>query len=112
MEVLKEFGFDGGLEKIGFIGDGAGITWAPLILIEGMERTVGTEELVLVKNLNGNLILAVCRKGYGRSPSLRREVYSPGRAYARIGRIPSSARESFDLDLSVIGGDGRRYKTE
>ena len=101
MMVLE--GFKGRLEKIGFVGDGAGVTWAPLILMEGMEKVVGTEELVLIENLNGNAILAVCRQGYGRSPSLRREVYSPGRAYARIGRAPSSARESFDFDLSVVG---------
>ena len=94
---------EGKLEKIGFIGDGAGVTWAPLILIEGREKVVGTEELVLIENLNGNIILAVCRQGYGRSPGLRREIYSPGRAYARIGRAPSSARESFDFDLSVVG---------
>ena len=94
---------DDALEKIGFVGDGAGVTWAPLILMEGVEKEVGTEELVLIDNLNGNLILAVCRQGYGRSPGLRREVYSPGRAYARLGRAPSSARESFDFDLSVVG---------
>ena len=91
------------LEHIGFIGDGAGITWAPLILVEGMEREVGTEELVVVKNLNGNEVLAVCRKGFGRSPGLRRDRYTPGRAYVRIGRRPSSSRDSFDFELSVIG---------
>ncbi len=91
------------LEHIGFIGDGAGITWAPLILIEGKEREVGTEELVIVKNLNGNEVLAVCRKGFGRSPGLRRDRYTPGRAYVRIGRRPSSSRDSFDFELSVVG---------
>ena len=91
------------LERIGFIGDGAGITWAPLILIEGKECEVGTEELVLVENLNGNRVLAVCRKGFGRSPGLRRDRYTPGRAYVRIGRRPSSSRDSFDFELSVIG---------
>ncbi len=110
-EALRKLGFGGDVQRVGFVGDGAGVTWAPLILMEKMERVVGTEELVLVDNLNGNLVLAVCRKGYGRSPSLRREVYSPGRAYARIGRAPSPARESFDFDLSVVGevsGDGIR----
>ena len=99
------------LERIGFIGDGAGITWAPLILIEEKEREVGTEELVLVENLNGNRVLAVCRKGFGRSPGLRRDRYTPGRAYVRIGRRPSSSRDSFDFELSVIGevaSDGLR----
>lgn len=91
------------LERIGFIGDGAGITWAPLILIEGMEREIGTEELVVVKNLNGNEVLAVCRRGFGRSPGLRRDRYTPGRAYVRIGRRPSSSRDSFDFELSIIG---------
>jgi hypothetical protein len=91
------------LERIGFVGDGAGITWAPLILIEGMEREVGTEELVAVKNLNGNEVLAVCRKGFGRSPGLRRDRYTPGRAYVRFGRRPSSSRDSFDFELSIIG---------
>ncbi|MCD6480090.1 ATP-binding protein [Candidatus Bathyarchaeota archaeon] len=91
------------LEHIGFIGDGAGITWAPLILIEGKEREVGTEELVIIENLNGNRVLAVCRRGFGRSPGLRRDRYTPGRAYVRIGRRPSSSRDSFDFELSVIG---------
>jgi len=38
-----------------------------------------------------------------QKPGLRREVYLPGRAYARIGRALSSAGEYFDFDLSVIG---------
>jgi len=104
-EVIKDE------SRIGIIGDGAEVTWAPVILIEGKEKNIGTEELVLINNLNGNKILAVCRRGYGRNPGLSKERYSPGRAYARVGELPSPSRESFDFDLSVIGeitGDGIR----
>ena len=104
-EVIKDE------NRIGIIGDGAEVTWAPVILIEGKEKNIGTEELVLINNLNGNKILAVCRRGYGRNPGLSKERYSPGRAYARVGELPSPSRESFDFDLSVIGeitGDGIR----
>ncbi|NIQ07406.1 MAG: ATP-binding protein [Candidatus Korarchaeota archaeon] len=103
MEIVETLKQEGKLERVGCIGDGGQITWAPLILVEGKEKEMGTEELVVVENLNGNAVLAVCRSGYGRSPSLQRSRYSPGRAYARLGEQPSSSRESFDFNLSVVG---------
>ncbi|RLI39562.1 hypothetical protein DRO60_00885 [Candidatus Bathyarchaeota archaeon] len=98
---LTEMGIE--VEPIGMIGDGAEVTKAPLILTRGKEREVKIEDLVLVENLNGNWVLGVCRRGFGRSPGLRRDRYSPGRAYARMGMQPSEARESFDFTISIIG---------
>ena len=105
---LPEFMAEKGLEvePVGVVGDGAEATWAPLILMKGKEREVLVEDLVLIENLNGNLVLGVCRRGFGRSPGLRRDRYSPGRAYARMGKVPSEARESFDFTVSVVGEVG------
>jgi len=94
------------VEPVGVVGDGAEVTWAPLILMKGKEKEVMIEDLVLIDNLNGNLVLGVCRRGFGRSPGLKRDRYSPGRAYARMGKVPSEARESFDFTLSIVGEVG------
>ncbi|RLF14494.1 MAG: hypothetical protein DRN06_07030 [Thermoprotei archaeon] len=100
-EFLTRMGIE--IEPIGMVGDGAEVTKAPLILTKGKEREVKIEDLVLIENLNGNWVLGVCRRGFGRSPGLKRDRYSPGRAYARMGMRPSEARESFDFTVSVVG---------
>ena len=100
------------IELVGVVGDGAEVTWAPLILMKGKEKEVRIEDLVLIENLNGKddyngrWVLGVCRRGFGRSPGLKRDRYSPGRAYARMGKVPSEARESFDFTLSIVGEVG------
>lgn len=58
------------------------IRQAWMILNEGEERNLKAEDLVLVKNRNGNLVLAVC---------------------ARMGRHPSNAKEFYAFGLSIIG---------
>ncbi len=92
------------LKLIGVVGSTTFTTQAPLILVEGMEREVREEDLVVIKNLNGGLILAVCREGAGINDNLRVGSYSPGVAYVRAtGRSPSSAKESYHFILSFIG---------
>ncbi|MHA1289061.1 MAG: ATP-binding protein [Candidatus Thorarchaeota archaeon] len=58
---------------------------------------------MLIRNRNGNEIMAVCRGGLGSNENLRTGSYSPGVAYARIGRHPSNAKEFYAFGLSVIG---------
>jgi len=100
------------LKLIGVVGSTTFTTKAPLILVEGMEKEVREEDLVAIKNLNGGLILAVCREGAGINDNLRVGSYSPGVAYVRAtGRSPSSAKESYHFILSFIGlieGDGMK----
>ena len=99
---LEVLGFR--FELVGVVGDGAKATYAPVIVKAGKEKEIGVEELLLIENLNGNLILGVARYGYGRAPDLRVAYPSAGRAYARAyGEAPPSSRESFDLSVSVIG---------
>lgn len=77
-----------------------------MILKEGEERAVKAEDLVLVNNRNGGEILAVLRKGLGSNENLNPGGYHPGVAYARIGGQPSTAKETYDFALSVIGEAG------
>jgi len=91
------------VRKIGIIASGSTEMSAAVILGEGEEKHAKSEDLVLIHNRNGNEILAVCRGGLGSNENLRTGSYSPGVAYARIGRHPSNAKEFYAFGLSVIG---------
>ena len=92
------------LNLIGITGSTTSTTEAPLILIEGKEREVREEDIVVVENKNGGLILAVCRQGIGVNENLKVGGYSPGIAYVRsTGRSPSTAKEAYHFILSFIG---------
>jgi predicted ribosome-associated RNA-binding protein Tma20 len=43
------------------VSSGSTVLEAGVILAEGEERSVKAEDLVLIKNRNGNQIMAVCR---------------------------------------------------
>ena len=47
------------------MSSGSTVLEAGVILAEGEERSVKAEDLVLIKNRNGNQIMAVCRGGLG-----------------------------------------------
>jgi uncharacterized protein len=91
------------VRRIGIVASGTTVLEAGVILAEGEERNVKAEDLVLVKNRNGNKIMAVCRGGLGSNENLRTSNYSPGVAYARVGRHPSNAKEFYVFSLSVVG---------
>jgi len=89
--------------RIGIVASGSSETSARVILNEGEEKTVKVEDLILIKNRNGNDVFAVCRGGVGSNDNLKTGAYSPGVAYARRGRKPSQAKEFYEFKLSVIG---------
>ena len=91
------------MRKIGIVASGSTVLDAGVILSEGEERHVKAEDLVLIRNRNGNQIMAVCRGGLGSNENLRTGNYSPGVAYARVGRHPSNAKEFYAFSLSVVG---------
>ncbi len=91
------------MRRIGIVSSGSTVLEAGVILAEGEERNVKAEDLVLIKNRNGNRIMAVCRGGLGSNENLRTSNYSPGVAYARVGRHPSNAKEFYAFGLSVVG---------
>jgi len=91
------------LRKIGIVASNSTEMDAAVILNEGEEKNVKAEDLVLIRNRNGNLVLAVCRGGLGSNENLRTAAYSPGVAYARMGRHPSNAKEFYAFGLSIIG---------
>jgi DNA helicase HerA-like ATPase len=91
------------MRKAGIVASGSGVMEASVILAEGEERQVKAEDLVVIRNRNGNEIMAVCRGGLGSNENLRTGSYSPGVAYARIGRHPSNAKEFYAFGLSVVG---------
>ena len=91
------------MRKIGIVASRSSITDAYVILNEGEERNVKAEDLVLIKNLNGNSILGVCRFGRGLDENL--EVggrYRPGVAYARMGMTPSDSKRHYIFKILVI----------
>jgi len=55
----------------------------------GEEKNVKAEDLVIIKNRNGNRIMVVCRGDLGSNENLGTSNYSPEIAYARVGRHPS-----------------------
>jgi len=91
------------LRRIGIVASNSTEMAAAVILNEGEERNVKAEDLVLIRNRNGNIVLAVCRGGLGSNENLRTAAYSPGVAYARMGRHPSNAKEFYAFGLSIIG---------
>jgi len=91
------------LRRVGIVASGSTVMDAAVILAEGEERCVKAEDLVLIHNRNGNEIMAVCRGGLGSNENLRTGSYSPGVAYARVGRHPSNAKEFYAFGLSVVG---------
>ena len=91
------------MRRIGIVASGSTVLDAGVILAEGEEKSVKAEDLVLVKNRNGNIIMAVTRGGLGSNENLRTSNYSLGVAYARVGRHPSNAKEFYAFGLSVVG---------
>jgi len=91
------------MRRIGIVASGASETGARVVLNEGEEKAVKVEDLVLIKNRNGNDVFAVCRGGLGSNDNLKTGAYSPGVAYAKMGKKPSHAKEFFEFKLSVIG---------
>ena len=91
------------MRRIGIVASGSTVLDAGVILAEGEEKNVKAEDLVLIRNRNGNKIMAVTRGGLGSNENLRTSNYSPGVAYARVGRHPSNAKEFYAFGLSVVG---------
>lgn len=88
---------------IGIICSGASESSATVVLYDGMEKEVKNESLVLIRNKSGGNVLAVCRGGLGINDSLKTGAFTPGVAYAKSRRIPSSVKEYFLFKLQVIG---------
>jgi len=91
------------MRKIGIVASGSTVIDALVILNEGEEKAVKAEDLVIIDNTNGNKIMAVCRMGVGSNENLRAAGFSPGIAYARLGRHPSTAKEYYAFTLDVLG---------
>jgi len=91
------------MRKIGIIASGSTVIDAVVILNEGEEKKVKAEDLVVIDNRNGNKIMAVSRAGFGSNENLRVAGFSPGIAYARLGRHPSTAKEYYAFTLDVLG---------
>lgn len=91
------------MRKIGIVASGSTELSASVILADGEERNVKAEDLVLIRNRNGNEMMAVCRGGLGSNENLKVGSYSPGVAYARIGHHPSNAKEYYAFGLNIIG---------
>lgn len=91
------------MRKIGIVASGSTQSQATVLLNAGEEKKVKAEDLVLVKNKGGNEILAVCRSGMGVNENLKAGQFSPGVAYARMGKNPSNAKEFYAFDLSTLG---------
>jgi len=85
------------------VSSGASESRATVILYEGMEKIVQNESLIIIRNKNGGDVLAVCRGGKGVNDNIRAAGYTPGVAYAKTGRTPSSVKEYYLYNLEVIG---------
>jgi hypothetical protein len=95
------------LRKVGIVASLSTVINAQLILNDGEERNVKAEDLVHIHNRNGNEVMAVCRTAIGSNENLSTGGFSPGIAYARLGKRPSSAKEYYAFMLDVIGDVGK-----
>jgi len=68
-----------------------------------MEKVVRNESLVVIRNKNGGDVLAICRGGRGVNDNVRTASFTPGIAYAKTGRAPSSVKEFYTFNLEIIG---------
>jgi len=91
---------------IGVISSGASESRASVILYDGMEKVVRNESLVIIRNRNGGDVLAVCRGGKGLNENVKTASFSPGVAYAKTGKVPSSVKEFYVFNLEIIGAIG------
>jgi hypothetical protein len=91
------------MRKVGIVASGSSVIDATVILNEGEEKSVKAEDLVVIENRNGNKIMAVCRTGVGSNENLSAAGFSPGIAYARLGKHPSTAKEFYAFSLDVLG---------
>ena len=91
------------MRKVGIIASGSTVIDAAVILNEGEEKRVKAEDLVVIENRNENKIMAVCRTGIGSNENLKAAGFSPGVAYARLGKHPSTAKEYYAFTLDVLG---------
>jgi hypothetical protein len=91
------------LRKTGIVASGSTVIDATVILNAGEEKNARAEDLVIIDNRNGNKIMAVCRTALGSKENLRAVGFSPGIAYARLGRHPSTAKEYYAFSLDVLG---------
>ncbi|MEM0171228.1 MAG: ATP-binding protein [Thermoproteota archaeon] len=95
------------MKFIGRIADGSTETTARLILLKDFERSVSSEELVVIKNGGDerpiNQILGVLREGLGKNEFLSHTAYRPDVAYMRHGGEPSGAREVYSFVIKPIG---------
>jgi len=94
------------VQEIGKVADGATESSASVILYQGKESWVSSEELVLIKNGGKKPygeVLGVLRKGLGRNDFLNTQYYKPELAYVKHGGEPSGAREVFSFTVMVVG---------
>jgi hypothetical protein len=91
------------MRKVGIVASGSTVIDAVAILNEGEEKKVKAEDLVIIDNTNGNRIMSVCRTAVGSNENLRAVGFSPGIAYARLGKHPSTAKEYYAFTLDVLG---------
>lgn len=95
------------MKFIGRIADGSTETTARLILLKDLEKSISTEELVIIKNGGDekpvNQILGVLREGLGKNEFLSYTAYRPDIAYMRHGGEPSGAREVYSFMIKPIG---------
>lgn len=91
------------MRKIGIVASGSTVIDAAVILNAGEEKNVKAEDLVIIDNRNDNKVMAVCRTAFGSNENLRAAGFSPGIAYARLGKHPSTAKEYYSFSLDVVG---------
>jgi hypothetical protein len=98
------------MKAIGVIASESSDTQARVILNEHEEVTVKAEDLVLVRNRDSSEVMAVLRNGHGSNENLKPGGYHPGVAFARVGGKPSTAKETYDFALTIVGEVGNGVK--
>lgn len=90
------------MRKIGIVASGSTEIAGQVILAEGEEKLVKTEDLVLIHNRNGNEVMAVCRGGLGSNENLKVGATESYGRCGYVGLISEGDMSQFDADIEKL----------
>lgn len=90
------------MEKIGVVATHSSTQRVEVILLEGYEKKVKSEEIVLIDN-SGEEVLGILRNGKGVNDLLNPNTFKPSVSYAKIGGDIPSEREIYSFEFITIG---------
>jgi hypothetical protein len=90
------------VEKIGIVATRSFTERVEIILFEGYETKVKSEEIAFIDN-SGEKVFGILRNGKGINDLLNPNSFRPTLSYAKIGGEVPSSREVYSFEFITIG---------